>query len=397
MSAASQPPSFIAPSKRPRGRLTIFLGYAAGVGKTYKMLEESQRLQREGHDIVVGYFEPHGRQDTIAKLAGLELIPRRRVAYRGLELEEMDTPAILARNPELCAVDEFPHTNVPGTEHGKRWEDVMVLLDAGIGVLTTMNIQHLESLNDQVREIANVQVRETIPDWIVKQADEVVLADVPPRALLNRLQRGVIYGREKAQQALENFFKESTLSALREMALRQAAHEVDARQGEPANENLAAPGTALAEPVSEAEPSERILIHITESPATAALIRRGRRVADYLKAECFAVCVLPPTAAADLSKTARAAIQRHLEFARGLRIETRILEGEDPAATLLDFTRRNGVTQIFLSKPSKAAAPVLGRRNFVMDVVRLAKDRQVTVVADRRTTTAGVRVQTSSS
>ena len=221
------------PSKRPRGRLTIFLGYAAGVGKTYKMLEESQRLKREGHDIVVGYFEPHGRQDTIAKIEGLELIPRRRITYRGLELEEMDTPAILARNPELCAVDEFPHTNVPGTERGKRWEDVMVLLDAGIGVLTTMNIQHLESLNDQVREIANVQVRETIPDWVVKQADEVVLADLPPRALLNRLQRGVIYGREKAQQALENFFKESTLSALREMALRQAAHEVDVRQGEP--------------------------------------------------------------------------------------------------------------------------------------------------------------------
>jgi len=284
MSAASQPPR-PAPSKRPRGRLTIFLGYAAGVGKTYKMLEESQRLKREGHDIVVGYFEPHARQDTIAKIEGLELIPRRRISYRGLKLEEMDTPAILARNPELCAVDEFPHTNVPGTERTKRWEDVMVLLDAGIGVLTTMNIQHLESLNDQVREIANVQVRETIPDWVVKQADEVVLADLPPRALLNRLQRGVIYGREKAQQALENFFKESTLSALREMALRQAAHEVDMRQGEPAEEKAATAGDSVAEPASAAEPSERILIHITESPATAALIRRGRRVADYLKAE----------------------------------------------------------------------------------------------------------------
>jgi two-component system sensor histidine kinase KdpD len=395
MSAASQPPRR-APSKRPRGRLTIFLGYAAGVGKTYKMLEESQRLKREGHDIIVGYFEPHGRQDTIAKLQGLELIPRRRISYRGLELEEMDTPAILARNPELCAVDEFPHTNVPGTERGKRWQDVMVLLEAGIGVLTTMNIQHLESLNDQVREIANVQVRETIPDWVVKQADEVVLADLPPRALMNRLQRGVIYGREKAQQALENFFKESTLSALREMALRQAAHEVDVRQGEPASENVSTAGVSVSEAIPAAEPSERILIHITESPATAALIRRGRRVADYLKAECFAVCVLPSTAEDDLSKTVRAAIQRHLEFARGLHIETRILEGDDPAETLLDFTRRNGVTQIFLSKPSRTAASVLGRRNFVMDVVRLAKDRQVTVVADRRLN-SGARVQVSTS
>ena len=350
-----------------RGRLTIFLGYAAGVGKTYKMLEETQRLKREGHDIVVGYFEPHGRQDTIAKIEGLEVIPRRRVSYRGAEFEEMDTAAILARKPELCAVDEFPHTNVPGSPRSKRWEDVMLLLEAGIGVLTTMNIQHLESLNDQVREIAKVQVRETIPDWVVKQADEVVLVDVPPQALLNRLQRGVIYGTEKAQQALNNFFKESTLGALREMALRQTAHEVDVRQSG-----------------GDDEANDRILIHITESPATAALIRRGRRVADYLKADCFAVCVLPPAAMAGLPKASREAIERHLEFARRLHIETRILEGENAAETLVDFTRRNGVTQIFLAKPAKPAIPILAKRNFVMEVVRLAKDRQVTVVAERR-------------
>ena len=285
----------------PRGSLTIFLGYAAGVGKTYKMLEEAQRLQREGHDVVVGYFEPHGRQDTIAKLEGLEVIPRRHLSYRGVEFEEMDTAAILARKPELCAVDEFPHTNVPGAERSKRWEDVMVLLDAGIGVLTTMNIQHLESLNDQVREIANVQVRETIPDWVVKQAAQVVLVDVPPQALLNRLQRGVIYGADKAQRALDNFFKESTLGALREMALRQTAHEVDARQTEPDNDDAQVRRDLRSENPA-AEPSDRILIHITESPATAALIRRGRRVADYLKADCFAVCVLPPAAMADLPK-----------------------------------------------------------------------------------------------
>ena len=243
----------------------------------------------------------------------------------------------------------------------------MLLLEAGIGVLTTMNIQHLESLNDQVREITNVQVRETIPDWVVKQADEVVLVDVPPRALLNRLQRGVIYGTDKAQQALNNFFKESTLGALREMALRQTAHEVDVRQSD-----------------TDDDSNDRILIHITESPATAALIRRGRRVADYLKADCFAVCVLPPAAMAELPKDSREAIERHLEFARRLHIETRILEGENAAETLVDFTRRNGVTQIFLAKPAKPTIPILGKRNFVMDVVRLAKDRQVTVVAERR-------------
>jgi two-component system sensor histidine kinase KdpD len=374
----------------PRGSLTIFLGYAAGVGKTYKMLEEAQRLKQEGRDIVVGYFEPHGRQDTIAKLEGLEVIPRRHLSYRGVEFEEMDTAAILARRPELCAVDEFPHTNVPGAERAKRWEDVMVLLDAGIGVLTTMNIQHLESLNDQVREIANVQVRETIPDWVVKQAAQVVLVDVPPQALLNRLQRGVIYGADKAQRALDNFFKESTLGALREMALRQTAHEVDARQTEPDNDDAQVRRDLRSENPA-AEPNDRILIHITESPATAALIRRGRRVADYLKADCFAVCVLPPTAMADLPKASHEAIERHLEFARRLHIETRILEGENPAETLVDFTRRNGVTQIFLAKPPKPAIPAIAKRNFVMDVVRLAKDRQVTVVADRRIGPQGAR------
>jgi two-component system sensor histidine kinase KdpD len=349
---------------RPRGRLRILLGYAAGVGKTYKMLEEVQELKREGRDIAVGYFEPHGRKDTIAKLDGLEVIPRRRVDYRGREFEEMDTDAILARHPEICAVDEFPHTNVPGSERSKRWEDVMVLLDAGISVTTTMNIQHLESLNDQMREITGVQVRETIPDWVVKQADEVVLVDVPPRALLNRLQRGVIYGTDKAQRALQNFFKEPTLAALREMALRQTAHEVDIRQ------------TDEADFVAERDNPERILIHVTESPATAALIRRGRRVADYLKADCFAVAVLPSPDAAQ--------IERHLEFARKLHIETRVLESDNPAEAIVDFARRNSVTQIFLSRPPKRTFPFVGKKHPVMDIVRLAQDRQVTVVAERR-------------
>lgn len=352
--------------ERKRGRLRILLGYAAGVGKTYKMLEEAQQARREGRDVVVGYFEPHGRKDTIAKLEGLEVIPRRRITYRGREFEEMDTAAILRRAPELCAVDEFPHTNIPGAERGKRWEDVMVLIDAGIDVITTMNIQHLESLNDQMREVTGVQVRETIPDWVVKQAEEVVLIDLPPRALLNRLQRGVIYGADKAQHALKNFFKEPTLAALREMALRQTAHEVDIRQIE---FNPDASRQANETP-------ERVLIHVTEAPATVALIRRGRRVADYLKADCFAIAVLP--------SPDRAKIEQHLEFARKLHIETRILESEDPAEALVDFARRNGVTQIYLAKPEKRSLPFLGKRkHLVMDVVRLANDRQVIVVAER--------------
>src|ERR1700680_4621390 len=213
-----------------RGKLKIFMGYAAGVGKTYKMLEEAQELKAAGMDIVIGYFEPHGRKDTIAKTEGLELIPRRTVNYRDSIFEEMDTGAILARYPRVCVVDEFPHTNVPGSERLKRWEDVEVLLTAGIDVLTTMNIQHLESLNDQVWQITGIRVRETIPDWVMRKADQVVMVDLTPRALLNRLARGVVYPQEKAQQALENFFQESTLVALRELALRQTAHEVEIRQ-----------------------------------------------------------------------------------------------------------------------------------------------------------------------
>jgi len=369
-------------ASRPRGKLKVFLGYAAGVGKTYRMLEEAHQLKREGRDIVVGYFEPHGRQDTIARIEGLEVVPRQRIEYRGHEFEEMDADAILARRPEICAVDEFPHTNVPGSARGKRWEDVMALLDAGIDVLTTMNVQHLESLNDQMREITGIQVRETIPDWVVKQASEVVLIDLPPRALLNRLQRGVVYGPDKAQSAMENFFKEPTLAALREMALRQTAHEVDVRQSEAAD--LDPLPRRLDRPAGSSDPRERILIHVTESPAAAGLIRRGRRVADYLKAQCFAVCVLPSSEMAKLPKPTREAIEQHLDFARKLHIETRVLEGRDAAEALVDFARRNGVTQIFLAKPPQRSVPFLNKKHIAMKVVDLAKDMQVTVVAERR-------------
>jgi two-component system sensor histidine kinase KdpD len=377
-------------SSRPReaalvkGQLKVFLGYAAGVGKTFRMLEEVQELRRLGHDVVVGYFEPHGRQDTIEKIEGLEVIPRQRIDYRGHECEEMDTAAILARRPEVCAVDEFPHTNVPGSARTKRWEDVMALLEAGIGVLTTMNIQHLESLNDQVREITGVQVRETIPDWVVKEASQIVLIDLPPRALLNRLQRGVVYRPDGAERAMENFFKEATLAALREMALRQTAHEIDIRHGEEASPD--SPSRTLPAPAgpSTETSTERILIHLTESPATAGLIRRGRRVADYLKADCFAVSVLPRRDMGDLPKPTRDALERHLDFARKLHIETRVLEGEDAARVLVDFARANGVTQIFVAKPPKRSLPLLNKRHTTMRVVDLAKDMQVTVVAERR-------------
>jgi len=374
------------PAPHDRGRLKIYLGYAAGVGKTYQMLTEVLELKRQGVDVVVGYFEPHGRKDTIALMGDLELIPRQQIVYRGATFGEMDTEAILRRHPHTCAVDEFAHTNVPGSERAKRWEDVHVLLDQGINVLTTMNVQHIESLNDHVWQVAGVRVRETIPDWVVKQADEVVMVDLPPQALLNRLRRGVVYAPEKATQAMQNFFKESTLVVLRELTLRQTAHEVDVRHiPRVAERPQAAPGLGEAAfaPARNGQPSDRILIYVTEDPSTAMLIRRGRRVADYLKAECFAVAVKDQRGNHNMPPAEREALEKHLNFARHLHIETRILEGHDIARTLVDFARSNQVTQIFLVRPHRGRALPLFRSDLVQQVVRLAHDMQVTIVAER--------------
>jgi len=364
-------------SEQQRGKLKIFMGYAAGVGKTYRMLDETQQLKASGVDIVVGYFEPHGRKETIAKTEGLELIPRKQLNYRGSVFEEMDTDAILARKPQICAVDEFPHTNVPGSERAKRWEDVEVLLGNGIDVLTTMNIQHLESLNDQVFQISGIRVRETVPDWVVQQADEVVMVDVTPRALLHRLQRGVVYERAKAEKALQNFFRESTLAALRELALRQAAHEVDSRIG-------AEQQAAGEEPVSVLlSKHHKILVYVTENPKTAMLIRRAKRISDFLGAECFAVAVQPTGDLSSLPQCDREAIEKHLNFARNLHIETRILEGDDIASALVDFGRRNAVTQIYITRPSKRTWLQGLSADPAQKIISQAKDMQIVIVSDR--------------
>ena len=362
-------------TEQKRGKLTIFMGYAAGVGKTYKMLEEVHALLGQGIDIVVGYFEPHGRQETIARAEGLEIVPRKRVEYRGNVFEEMDTDRILERHPKICAVDEFPHTNVPGSRRMKRWEDVMVLLDAGIDVLTTMNIQHLESLNDHVQHITGVTVRETVPDWIVRNADEVVMVDLTPRALMHRLERGVVYRPEQAQRALQNFFREPTLVALRELALREAAHEVGQRIAE---EETA----SLDEDKAHPRIQHRILIHLTADPKTAMVIRRAKRVSDFLGADCFAVALQPTGDVKALPESERLALEKHLSFARNLRIDTQILKGKG-ASLLVDFARQNGVTQIFVTRPRRRIGLRLGPHDPVQEIIDLAKDMQIVIVSDR--------------
>ena len=361
-----------------RGKLKIFMGYAAGVGKTYKMLEEAQEMRAAGEDVVVGYFEPHGRKDTIAKKEGLEVIPRKKIEYRGSSFEEMDTCAILARRPNTVLVDEFPHTNVPGSARPKRWEDVDLLLNEGIDVLTTMNIQHLESLNDQVWQITGIRVRETIPDWVVERADEVVMVDLTPRALVHRLERGVVYEREKAERARQNFFRESTLVALRELALRQTAHEVQHR--------MRGGIESEADPKSSDHGTgghHKILVLVTSDPETAMVVRRARRMSDFLHAECFAVAVNPSADLSGLRPCERESLERHLNFARNLHIETRVLEGGDVAQALIEFCRQNQITQIYLARPHERSWLPWMSRDLVRRIVGLAKDMQIVIVSSR--------------
>jgi len=358
-----------------KGKLKVYLGYAAGVGKTYRMLDEAQHLKQKGIDIVIAYFEPHGRQETIAKTEGLELIPRRVLEYNGSQFQEMDTAAVLARRPAVAVVDEFAHTNVPGSGRVKRWQDVHAILEAGIDVLTTMNVQHLESLNDQVFHATGIRVRETVPDWVVDEADELVFVDLTPRALRNRLERGVVYSQEKARRAMENFFTESNLTALREMALRHTAHEVEEKLDAAATAPVDSPGALSSLP--QPERSERIMICLTGRPSSAILIRRGKRVADYIHADCLAVHVEDTTHDDE-------AVARHMTFARNLRIETHVIPGRDVPDALAEFARSRGVTQIFMGRSAPLPWWKRYRETAVQRLVRQARDMQVTIVAERR-------------
>ena len=367
-----------------KGKLKVYLGYAAGVGKTYQMLEEARALASEGTDIVVAYYEPHARPETAALLDGLELIPLRAVEYRGTKFAEMDVDATVARRPQVALVDEFPHTNVPGSERTKRWEDVLFLLNQGIDVWTTMNVQHLESLNDTLQQISGVKIRETIPDWVVQQASEVVMVDLAPRALLNRLDRGVIYQGEKAQIAKANFFKESTLVALREMALRETAFEVGSRQSTATLDEAQPPYGASAALYDEPRnPTEKILVLLTADPSTAALVRRGKRVADYLKGECMAVAVCPQGQLGSLPAADREALAKHLKFAQDLHVSSHLLSGEDVAEEIASFVQQNDVTQIYLSRPKARFWSSLFNRGIIQRITGLTGNIEITIVANR--------------
>ncbi len=324
-----------------RGRLKIFLGYAAGVGKTYAMLEAAHQRKREGVDVVIGYVETHKRVETEALVAGLELIPPRQITYHNIQLSEMDIDAILKRKPRLVLVDELAHTNVPGSRHAKRYADVEELLDAGIDVYTTINTQHIESLNDVVAQITGMTVRETIPDSVIDDVTDIELIDLPPDELIKRLQDGKVYVPDQAQRAIEKFFRKGNLTALRELTMRRAAERVD-DQMRAYMRTSSIPGPWPA--------SERLLVCISPGALGERLIRNARRLADELKAEWFAVYVETPNQSR-VSQEQLDQVAKSLRLAEELGARTRTLPGDSVAETILAYAHRHNVTKIIAGKP----------------------------------------------
>jgi len=349
-----------APSPRPtharddpsrRGHYKIFLGMAAGVGKTYRMLQEGQAEAEAGRDVVIGYLEPHGRAQTLAQAEGLEVVPRRRVRYRETVLEEMDLPAILRRSPELCLIDELAHSNAPGVEHDKRYQDIEDVLSAGIDVFSTVNIQHLESLNDQVAELTGIRVRETVPDAVIGTADEVVLIDITPESLIERLLAGKVYGGERIQSALNNFFRIENLSALREVALRQVAEEVEAKRlpiepvGRRDDERL----------IDKAAPQavgERLLALVKPQPKSQRIVRRAWRSAQRLGAELDLLWVTDHEPSADEQEQLDALRRLASVLGAHLLVE----RGDDVAHVTQRVAADHGTTYVLMGSPKPRSA-----------------------------------------
>jgi two-component system sensor histidine kinase KdpD len=340
------------------GRYKIFLGMAAGVGKTYRMLQEGHAEADAGRDVVVGYLEPHKREETSSQARGLEAVPRRRVAIREVEVEEMDLPGVLARGPELVLIDELAHTNAAGLEHGKRYEDIADVLAAGIDVFSTVNVQHLESLNDQVAELTGVRVRETVPDSVLGTADEVVLIDLTPEALIERLRAGKIYPGENIQAALDNFFKIENLAALREVSLRQVAEDVESkrlvyRETEQVGTRREEDKVAADAPKAV---GERLLALVRPQPSSQRLVRRAWRSAQRLGTDLDLLWVKPPGQPVEGELEQQVTALRRLASVLGATFL--VEEHDDLVAAVARVVRERGSTYIMVgeSNPPKGFA-----------------------------------------
>jgi two-component system sensor histidine kinase KdpD len=358
----------------PTGRFRIYLGAAAGVGKTCAMLDEGWRRHRRGTDVVIGYVETHKRQFTAEMIRDLEVVSRTVVEYRGSRFEEMDTAAVIARHPEVALIDELAHTNVPGSgPHAKRWEDVLEILDAGIAVISTVNVQHMESIAGAVEHMTGTHVRERVPDWVVRKADQIELIDSSPEQLRRRMAHGNIYPAEKIQGALANFFRTDNLSALRELALRFVADEVD---------------DALVDRLRERhtgdiwETAERILVGVDATPGTDAVVRRAARLAARLRGDLHVVHVIASESVAPRDIEGLAALRKLTEDVGGDWFE---IKADEPAKALVDFAMERQITQIVLGASRRSRWEELTKGSIVSKVIRLASvlDVDVHVIAQR--------------
>jgi two-component system sensor histidine kinase KdpD len=374
------------PDDGERGRYKIFLGMAAGVGKTYRMLQEGQAEAEAGRDVVVGFVETHGRAETAALVDGLEVIPRRRVEYRGTELEEMNLPAVLERAPELVLIDELAHSNAPGVEHAKRYEDITDVLSAGIDVFSSVNVQHLESLNDRVAELTGTRVRETVPDSVIAVADEIVLIDLTPEALISRLRAGKVYPQDRVEAALNHFFRIENLSALREVALREVAEEVETKRRispfAPELEPLGTRDDRPKAPVASAQAvQERLLALVTPQPHSQRVVRRAARSAQRLDGELDLLYVRPY--GREPSAQEREQLEALRRLAAVLGAHLLLEEGDDVAEIAARVARERRTTYVLMGIPG----PRRGLRRFAEPLhdrlLKLLPGVDLRIVADR--------------
>ena len=352
-------------------RLRVYIGAAPGVGKTYRMLRDAHLLRTQGFDVVIGFVETYGRTDTEAQLGNLEIIPRRISQYRGVSLQELDLDAVLARHPQIAVIDELAHTNIPGSRHEKRYQDVLELLDAGIHVMTAVNIQHLETLNDAVSRVTGVQVRETVPDTFIDRADEVVNVDISVEELRERLRQGKIYSADKIEQALGSFFRKGNLATLRELALRAVADEV----GEKAAAYRARDG------LDRAVIPERVMVAMSSFSDAPRVIRTGARIAGRLGARWYAVYVeTPRERAGRISAGDRDALNRNIALAEALGATIVRVRARRPEDGLIEFARREGITHVIFGQSQRSRLELLLKGSVIDRVLREVPDAAVQVV-----------------
>lgn len=354
-----------------RARLRIYIGAAPGVGKTYQMLEDAHQLRRQGVDIVIGFIEPHGRAETEMLIDNLEHVPLRRVEYRGVSLEEMDVAAIVARRPEIAIVDELAHTNAPGSKNRKRYEDVLEILEAGISVITALNVQHIESLNDAIARITGIKVREAVPDYFLRRADEVVNVDVSVDTLRTRLRQGKIYNVEKIEQALSNFFRKGNLSALRELALRQVAEDQAAKAHE----------YREREGLEQAAIPEKVMVCMASRGSARKLLRTGSRIAGRLATDWYAVYVeTPRDEPGRIDPESRASLVQNVRLAEELGASVIKLKARRVADALIEFARREGITHVVFGQSARSRWDILLHGSVINRFLNEVRDATVQVV-----------------